>query len=79
MCPRFFYFHVFSPFFGRLKIGSWQKHGLKFKNSSEPSRDLFWSQTPCFWPWGIISDCPEGQEPGGGAVGGQGRLQGVKL
>ena len=28
---------------------------------------------------GQFSDCPEGQEQGGGAVGGQGRLQGVKL
>ena len=58
----FFHFHVFSPVFGRFKIGSRQKHGLKFKNSSEPSRDLFWCQTPCFWPWGIIWDhLPEPQ------------------
>ena len=56
MCPRFVHFHVFSPFYGRFKIGSRQKHGLKFENSSEPSRDLFGCQTPCFWPWGIIWD-----------------------
>ena len=28
---------------------------------------------------GLLSDCLEGQEQGGGAVGGQGQLQGVKL
>ena len=32
-----------------------------------------------FGPLPRSSDQPEGQEQGGGAVGGQGRLQGVKL
>ena len=42
----------------------------------------FWCLTPGFWVWGIIWDHfrePEGQEQGGGAVGCQGQLQGVKL
>ena len=30
-------------------------------------------------PFSKVSEPPEGQEQGGGAVGGQGRLQGVKL
>ena len=30
-------------------------------------------------PFSKVSDPPEGQEQGGGAVGGQGPLQGVKL
>ena len=30
-------------------------------------------------PFPEVSDPPEGQEQDGGAVGGQGRLQGVKL
>ena len=30
-------------------------------------------------PFSEASDPPEGQEQGGGSVGGQGRLQGVKL
>ncbi len=30
-------------------------------------------------PFSKVSDTPEGHEQGGGAVGGQGRLQGVKL
>ena len=30
-------------------------------------------------PFSKVSDPPEGQEQGGGAVGGQGRVQGVKL
>ena len=49
----------------------------------------FWCQTPCSLAWGTMgnhvgpfswaSDWSEGQEMGGGAVGGQGPLQGVKL
>ena len=30
-------------------------------------------------PFSKVSDPPEGQEQGEGAVGGQGRLQGVKM
>ena len=30
-------------------------------------------------PFSKVSHLPEGQEQGGGAVGGQGQLQGVKL
>ena len=30
-------------------------------------------------PFSKVSDPPKGQELGGGAVGGQGQLQGVKL
>ena len=57
---------------------------LKF--SSEYSRDLISYSKPMFWamgnhlePFSKVSHPPEGQEQGGGAVGGQGRLQGVKL
>ena len=53
---------------------------------SESSRDLILATKPIFLatvnhlePFSKVSEPPEGQERGGGAVGGQGRHQGVKL
>ena len=53
---------------------------------SEHARDLILVSNPMFLgmgnhlgPYSGASDQSEGQEQGGGAVGGQGRLQGVKL
>ena len=40
---------------------------------------MFWTMGNHLGPFSKVSDPPEGQEQGGGAVGGQGRLQGVKL
>ena len=53
---------------------------------SESSRDLILAFRPMFLamgnhlePFSKVSDPPEGQDQGGGVVGGQGLLQGVKL
>ena len=40
---------------------------------------MFWAMGNYLELFSKVSDLPEGQEQGGGAVGGQGRLQGVKL
>ena len=40
---------------------------------------MFWTMGNHLEPFSKVSDPPEGQEQGGGAVGGQGRLQGVKV
>ena len=54
--------------------------------ASEHARDLILVSNPMFLgmanhlgPFAGASDRSEGQEQGGGAVGGQGQLQGVKL
>ena len=56
------------------------------KFCSESSKDLTLASRPRFLalgnhlePFSKVSDPPEGQEQGGGVVGGQGLLQGVKL
>ena len=55
-------------------------------SASEHARDLILLSNPMFWgmgnhlgPFSGASDRSEGQEQGGGAVGGQGHLKGVKL
>ena len=72
---------------------SWKSGGIRFSLSFSESVKYFWSwfwcQTPCSLAWGTMgnhvgpfswaSDWSEGQEMGGGAVGGQEPLQGVKL
>ena len=40
---------------------------------------MFWAIGNHLEPFSKVSEPPEGQEQGGWAVGGQGRLQGVKL
>ena len=40
---------------------------------------MFWAMGNHLGPYSGASDRPEGQEQGGGAVGGQGQLQGLKL
>ncbi len=40
---------------------------------------MFWAIGNHLEPFSKVSDPPEGQEQGGGVVGGQGLLQGVKL
>ena len=40
---------------------------------------MFWAMGNHLEPFSKVSDPPEGQEQGEGAVGGQGQLQGVKL
>jgi len=40
---------------------------------------MFWAMGNHLGSFSKVPDPPEGQEQGGGAVGGQGRLQGVKL
>ena len=67
-----------------MKIGSQQNHGLKFQNSSEPSRDLILVSTPMFLGMGNHlgqftehRDRPEAQEKDVAAVGGPEPLQGV--
>ena len=40
---------------------------------------MFWAMGNHLEPFSKVSHPPEGQERGGGAVGGQGRHQGVKL
>ena len=40
---------------------------------------MFWAMGNHLEPFSKVSDTPEGHEQGGGAVGGQGRHQGVKL
>ena len=40
---------------------------------------MFWAMGNHLGPFSEASDPPEGQEQGGGAVGGQRRLLGVKL
>ena len=59
---------------------------LNSNSAPEHFSDMVLAAKPMFWgmgnhlePFSKVSDPPEGQEQGGGAVGGQGRLQGVKL
>ena len=40
---------------------------------------MFWTMGNHLGPFPKVSDIPEGQQQDGGAVGGQGRHQGVKL
>ena len=40
---------------------------------------MFWAMGNHLEPFSKVSDPPEGQEQGEGAVGGQGQLQGVNL
>ena len=40
---------------------------------------MFWAMGNHFGSFSKVSGSPEGQEQGVGAVGGQGRLQGVKM
>ena len=64
--------HAKNPMF--LGMGN---HLEPFSKVSEPP--IFLAMGNHLEPFPEVSDPPEGQEQGGGAVGGQGQLQGVKL
>ena len=69
----------------RSKIAPWEMNGLFHNFASEYSRDLVLMSNSRFMrirhlgPFSEATDCHVGQEQGGGAVWGQGQLQGVKL
>ena len=52
---------------------------MLLRNMLEVSNTMFWAMGNHLGLFSEASDPPEGQEQGGGGVGGQGQLQAMKL